>query len=424
MNIQNYISTAGRLAQQVMDALEKANIHQPERHNVIVPGTFSSVQQAVALLRRSVDESRKVTLYAGFTACPFLCSFCRYNNRIFSGQTAQIVVDGLVKEIDLRNQNPFPRRNVSSLYLGGGTPALFSNEHLENVLSALGRYHIFGSETEATIETTPEIVTPDLIDRLTSLKPQGVNRWSMGIQWLNDQWLASVGRKHSVGDVLRALGFLSGCTERFNVDLMYGFEGQKPEDLACDINTVLRYNPTEVTLYRLEKEKRTDDRPIRIQRQESEAVYALQAVGRLILQNLGYSEGPDGWFTAPGKSRAVVYIDRWKDQIPMIAYGPEAYSFSKTTQFTNSGFRDWSHALAEGHSPVDATRSYCYDLKQAYHRMMAFKLRSTFECPVVMEGEFFEQLQEAGFGDVDRDTFKLNEIGIMAVQEIVRQLIS
>ena len=214
------------------------------------------------------------------------------------------------------------------------------------------------------------------------------------------------------------------CAGRFNVDLMYGFEGQTAEDLAHDINTVLSYNPTEVTLYRLEQEKRTNDQPIKICRQESEDVYALQAVGRLILQDRGYSEGPDGWFTAPGASRAVVYKDRWKDQIPMIAYGPEAYSFSKTTQFINVGFHDWIYALDEDRSPSDAIRSYKYDLKQAYRRMMAFRLRSTFECPAMNEGEFFEPLQKAGLGDVSGQTFKLSDIGIMAVQEIVRQLIS
>jgi oxygen-independent coproporphyrinogen III oxidase len=418
------INKAKQLARYAITALNRANLHQPERHNVVVPGTPASIEDSARLLYEAVSQTKKVTLYAGFTACPYICRFCRYANIAYSPNSAKMISEGVISEIALRNRNPLPEHTISSVYIGGGTPALFPSDQLEAVLKTMGFHHKLEQGAEVTIETTPEIVTEELIQTLRDLKPWGANRVSMGVQWLNDDWLKSMGRKHSVRDVHRALDIISRNMSNFNIDLMYGFEGQTLEDLARDILTILQHRPTQVTLYRLEQETRTDDHLIKIGRQNSEDVYALQAIGRLILQGHGYIEGPDGWFTAPEAQRAQVYEDRWTEQIPMVAYGPEAYSYSKDQQFTNRGIREWSRILGQGQLPINPTLCYVYDDDQSAHREMAFRLRSTFTTEVVRERQFFKNLEEAGFGVLDNSCFRLNKIGIMTVQEIVRFLVS
>lgn len=274
------------------------------------------------------------------------------------------------------------------------------------------------------MESTPDTVNDE---KISLMKKMGVNRISMGVQRMDDEWLKEMGRKHTSADVLKALDTFNRNDMRFNVDLIYGFEGQSVESFCKDLLRLLESKPSEVTLYRYENQKRTDDRSIKTveRNQNREDIYAMQEAGRQILQSLGYTEGPDGWFTRPGVNRAKVYDDRWKNQKPMIAFGAEGYSFSADQQHTNKKHVEYHDALKKGDSLLDDKRVYEYLGEQKDLRRMVFDLKSTFQTDFNEEERaLFSGLADKGFGTIENNNhFKLGNKGIIVVEEIMRVLV-
>lgn len=418
MSFSKVLTRAEQLARDTVQALGCANIHVQERHNVTVPGTIATVEESIQRLNQSIGTARQVTVYAGLTACQYICTFCRYRNVIATAGNVGRIIDNVLREINLRNRIALPPHTTSSVYIGGGTPTLFPDDTINELLGILHTHHSFGPNTEITIETTPDSISRQKIEALSQ-----INRWSMGVQRLDEGWLRSVKRGHTLAEVHKALQLMHDMGVKFNIDLMYGFEGQTPENFARDIEIILSYEPTQITLYRLEDQKRTDDKTIPVTRQSSIDVYMMQAIGRMILSERGYTEGPDGWFTAPGAHKAQVYEDRWTNQIPMIAYGSDAYSFSGLQQFTNHGLLEWEKCLQAERLPINPSSSFVYNAEQAGRRKIAFKLRSVFETDVGEAEVFFRSLETAGLGRIEGKIFKLSEIGLMSVHEIVKALI-
>ncbi len=323
----------------------------------------------------------------------------------------------------LNNKN---KTKVTSIYLGGGTPTLLSNVILNELLDKISKLYKIHKNTEITIECTPDTLTKD---KLYDYKKFGINRVSMGIQRLNDSWLKSMNRGHNTKDVFRALRLLSKARIKYNVDLMYGFKGQTIKSFCKDIIKILKYSPDEITLYRFECKKRTDSKNIGVPESDKKISYSMQEAGRLILKARGYREGPDGWFTKKNSQRAQVYEDRWEKQIPLIGFGPEAYSYSKYQQYTNKSLLEYKKALSKNLQVVNSKRSFGYTVEQQEIRRMAFELKSHFETNFNKNyDKFFESLVSSDLGIIIKQgklkIFKLNRHGIIVVEEIMRILIN
>ena len=425
------ISSAQNNVRRSIKALEKLGINVSERHNVLVPGTPTTPENSKSLLKKAIRESGKVSVYCGITVCKYICKFCRYYNRTgplenleqMAGDDVEDIViemQRVADELGMQNKIKTP-----SIYIGGGTPTLLSKGSMRKLFDKINEIYEVGNDTEITIECTPDTITADKINALRQIR---VNRISMGVQRLNDEWLKFMNRKHSSADVFQALKLLNESGIKYNIDLMYGFDGQTIESFCKDIVEILKYSPEEMTLYRLETQKRTDDKNIKVLRSNSELTYSMQEAGRMILNHNGYIEGPDGWFTRKDVKRAQVYEDRWKKQIPLLGFGPEAYSYSKYQQHTNKPFRDYREAIKNNGPILDTKRVFEYVGNQQEMRRIVFELKSHFETS--FDGaykQFFESLSNAGLGDIQENnnikTFQLNKYGIIVVEEIMRALI-
>ncbi len=402
-----------------------------ERHNVLVPGTPTTPENSKLLLKEAVEEDSEVGVYLGITVCPYICKFCRYYNRTGPlkdlDKMAASDVDDVIKEMEVVDRKlELPKKpKINSVYIGGGTPTLMSKDSMQKVFENLQKFYDISKDTEITMECTPDSVDEE---KIKTMKKLGVNRISMGVQRLNDDWLKSMNRRHTVSDVFSTLELFNKNGVNYNIDLIYGFEGQSVESFCDDLNEILKYSPAEITLYRFENQKRTDDKSIKIGRSSREPIYIMQEAGRIILLSHGYTEGPDGWFTKKGMKKAKVYEDRWSKQIPLLGFGPEAYSYSKYQQHTNKPFRQYQEAMQENEEVLDTKLTYKYTGKQADIRRMVFDLKSKFETSFETDQEqFFISLSDAGLGEIteadNKKTFKLNRQGIIVVEEIMRVLV-
>lgn len=430
LNIEKIISDAKNNVSKTLEALDYLKINVPERHNVLVPGTLTMLENSMSLLEKAIEENESVSIYIGNSVCPYICKFCRYNNRTGQpenlGQMAADDIENIIKEMEIVNEKlKFSEKiKTSSIYIGGGTPTLMPKESMQKIFENIHKFYDIDEETEITMECTPDTINQEKIETMKNL---GVNRISMGVQRLDGEWLKSMNRKHSSSDVSGALELFNQNNIHYNVDFIYGFEGQNVESFCDDLNKILKHNPPEITLYRFEDKKRTDDKEINIQRCDRESAYIMQESGRIILENNGYIEGPDGWFTKKGTKQAKVYKDRWNVQMPLSGFGPEAYSYSKYQQHTNKPFAEYQEAIKNSKEILDTERTYEYAEQQTDIRRMVFNLKSKFETSFNIDYDnFFSSLSAAGLGDItskDSRIFRLNRTGIIAVEEIMRVLI-
>ncbi|MGH8534589.1 MAG: coproporphyrinogen-III oxidase family protein, partial [Gammaproteobacteria bacterium] len=146
-------------------------------------------------------EPPPLSLYVHFPWCVRKCPYCDFNSHEVRGDLPeQDYLQALLRDLDYERAR-VPKREVISVFIGGGTPSLLSGEALSALLDGIrGRLRL-GAEAEITLESNPGTLTAE---RLRDYKHAGVNRLSIGVQSLRDPQLASLGRIHSGEEARRA----------------------------------------------------------------------------------------------------------------------------------------------------------------------------------------------------------------------------
>ena len=164
-------------------------------------------------------------LYVHFPFCRSRCSYCSLYSRAGSSSAARaeyveslrVELDALVHDFTRTHTDPAP--TLSTLYFGGGSPALCDLSPLRDALVPL-----LGESTEFTVELHPLDVTPAKLDELKSI---GVNRISMGVQSLDDDILRAMGRGYTASDAARAFALVKQRFDNAGIDLIIGYPGER-----------------------------------------------------------------------------------------------------------------------------------------------------------------------------------------------------
>ncbi len=200
-------------------------------------------------------EQPPLSLYIHFPWCVQKCPYCDFNSHeLKSGLNEQGYVNALIS--DLEQELPlFWGRNITSIFMGGGTPSLFSPESIDQLISALRARLVFAPDIEITMEANPGTVE---LGKFSEFRSAGINRLSIGIQSFDDEKLKSLGRIHGRKEAIRAAeqahdaGFNS-----FNLDLMYGLPNQSLAQAIDDIETAMALEPKHLSHYQLTIEPNT-----------------------------------------------------------------------------------------------------------------------------------------------------------------------
>jgi putative oxygen-independent coproporphyrinogen III oxidase len=145
-------------------------------------------------------------------------------------------------------------RVVQSIFIGGGTPSLFTEANIDAILTMVRTYLRVNADAEITMEANPGTFEKD---RFKGFAKAGVNRLSVGVQSFNDAKLKSLGRVHSADQALRAIEVAATAYPTFNLDLMYGLPNQTVEELDLDLRTALGLSPPHLSYYQLTLEANT-----------------------------------------------------------------------------------------------------------------------------------------------------------------------
>jgi oxygen-independent coproporphyrinogen-3 oxidase len=145
-------------------------------------------------------------------------------------------------------------RPVHSVFIGGGTPSLFSPAGIARLISDLRARLPLVPDCEITLEANPGTFEKD---RFHAYKMAGVTRLSVGVQSFNDQHLKAIGRVHDGAQALAAVQEAAQAFDTFNIDLMYALPNQSPQDLQHDVSTALALQPSHLSIYHLTIEPNT-----------------------------------------------------------------------------------------------------------------------------------------------------------------------
>ena len=145
-------------------------------------------------------------------------------------------------------------RPVHSVFIGGGTPSLFSPEAIDELLAGVRARLKLAPDCEITLEANPGTFERD---RFRAFRQAGVTRLSVGVQSFDDRFLQALGRVHDAAQARAAVEEAASAFDTFNIDLMYALPGQTLADLQRDVKTALAFNPPHLSIYHLTLEPNT-----------------------------------------------------------------------------------------------------------------------------------------------------------------------
>ena len=243
-----------------------------------------------------------LSLYVHIPWCVQKCPYCDFNSHAQKGTIPeQEYVQHLIADLEAdleKYQVSIQHRPLHSIFIGGGTPSLFSAESIKLLLAEIQRRIPFSENIEITMEANPGTVEAE---RFKGYVDAGVTRISMGIQSFNDDKLQRLGRIHNVAEAKSAVSLakVSGL-KSFNLDLMHGLPNQTLEEALDDLQQAIELAPPHLSWYQLTIEPNTmfAYRPPTLP--DDDELWDIFEQGHQLLTEAGYQQYETSAYAKPG----------------------------------------------------------------------------------------------------------------------------
>jgi putative oxygen-independent coproporphyrinogen III oxidase len=196
-----------------------------------------------------------LALYVHLPWCLKKCPYCDFNSH--EDKTRALpearYLDALIADLDAALPQVWGRP-VISVFIGGGTPSLFSPDAIDRLLAAIRARLPLEPGCEITLEANPGTFERE---RFRAYRAAGVTRLSVGVQSFDDELLARIGRVHDAAQARAALAEARAAFDSFNLDLMYALPGQSLAQLHADLDAALSFSPPHLSIYHLTVEPNT-----------------------------------------------------------------------------------------------------------------------------------------------------------------------
>ncbi len=202
----------------------------------------------------TLDRSPGFGVYLHWPFCAAKCPYCDFNSHVRHHRIdQQRFVRAFAAEMASMRARTGPRE-VTSIFIGGGTPSLMEPATVGAILGEVARNWTVPAGIEVTLEANPSSVEAE---RFRGYRAAGVNRVSLGVQALNDADLRFLGRLHDVSEALHAIGLAREIFPRLSFDLIYARPGQTPEAWEAELNEAIGHAADHLSLYQLTIEEGT-----------------------------------------------------------------------------------------------------------------------------------------------------------------------
>lgn len=231
-----------------------------------------------------------LSLYIHIPWCVEKCPYCDFNSHALKSKIPeQDYVTALIKDLDADiHRFKLMSRQLHSIFIGGGTPSLFSAPAIESLLSQVLSRFSHDNAIEITLEANPGTVEAD---KFIGFAQAGVSRLSIGVQSFESEKLIKLGRIHNVSQAEQAakLAKTSGV-KSFNLDLMHGLPNQTLTNALDDLKTAISLTPDHLSWYQLTIEPNTafHSKPPKLP--QDETLWDIQDQGFKLLAAAGYQQ--------------------------------------------------------------------------------------------------------------------------------------
>jgi len=249
-----------------------------------------------------------LALYAHFPWCVQKCPYCDFNSYTLKEQLPEErYIDTLLRDLDAQLPAVAGRRFVS-VFLGGGTPSLFSPAAIARLLDRLRSSPGLAEDAEITLEANPGTIERG---RFSEYRAAGVTRVSLGAQSFDARQLELLGRIHSADETRRAAEELHAAQlGNFNLDLMYALPGQTADDAETDLRSALALAPAHISQYHLTIEPGTVFAAAPPRQPEDEIVDDMLDRSLQLLNDSGFEQYEVSGYAKPG-ARCIHNLNYW-----------------------------------------------------------------------------------------------------------------
>ena len=243
-----------------------------------------------------------LSLYIHIPWCVQKCPYCDFNSHAQKGtipeqEYERHLLADLTADLS-RYQESLQQRPLHSIFIGGGTPSLFSAENIAYLLHQIEQHIPFDPNIEITLEANPGTAEAE---RFLGYAQAGINRISMGIQSFSDEKLQKLGRIHNAAEAKSAVGFARVSSLRsFNLDLMHGLPNQTLNEALADLHQAIELAPPHLSWYQLTIEPNTmfAYRPPKLP--DDDELWDIFEQGHQLLTAAGYQQYETSAYAKPG----------------------------------------------------------------------------------------------------------------------------
>lgn len=365
------------------------------------------------------EVSNHVYLHVPF--CARRCVYCDFAIAVRRTVPVAEFADLVRREIDVR----FPersRRDVATIYLGGGTPSKLGGAGVTELLDVLSSRWQPAQDAEVTIEANPEDVTSEAA---TFWKRAGVTRVSLGVQSFTPDVLTWMHRTHDVASVERAVSILREAgIGQLSIDLIFAIPDDVSRDWDFDLERALELSPDHISCYGLTFEERTPlDRALRrgATTEADEGRYATEFLrADEVLTAAGFEHYEVSNYARSG-ARAVHNSAYWS-HAPYVGLGPSAHELRDgVRRWNRREYADWGNAVVEGLDPIAG--SEVLSAEQRLLEDVFLGLRTADGIPGdENDGEFVREWVESGWANVSQHRIVLTPQGWLRMNALVTAL--
>jgi len=308
-----------------------------------------------------------LSLYVHIPWCEKKCPYCDFNshdNKTFFDE------DQYVKSLlsDLKQDLidfDISDRKIQSVFIGGGTPSLFSGDAYKKLFLEISQ-HLILDNAEITLEANP---SSSEREKFKAYREAGINRLSIGVQSFNAKALQRIGRVHNEGDANSAAQAAADAGfDNFNLDIMFALPEQTLEQAVFDVETAISHNPTHLSCYQLTLEPNTlfYNQPPKLP--STDRAWEMQTEIQKILSNSNYQQYEVSAYAQPEK-QCRHNLNYWQFG-DYLAIGAGAHG--KITNGDGTIQRYWKQKQPKNYINTSASKNRLGEIKTIEEKDLAF----------------------------------------------------
>lgn len=378
-------------------------------------------------------------IYIHLPYCLTKCPYCDFNSWGSGSDFPEgNYTDSVLREIDLY-RDMLHERSIDTVFFGGGTPSLFSARNVGMILERINKYSRITEKTESTLEVNPRTADSE---KLMQFRYAGINRLSIGIQSFTQRKLDYFKRFCGPVDCFRIIDDVENAGyKNYNLDLMYGAEGESLKELEYDLDCSTRNTNKHISVYCLTIEENTEFgrlyREGRLNLPEDELLSDMYNFTSDYLEDRGFVQYETSNFARPGYEcrHNLIY---WRS-MDYIGFGAGAHSHLGNYGKSAWGER-WSNirtpkhymnTVYGGRVPVDKREELTKENSVNDAIMMGLRLREGIDTAelgkrygIELDPESYGHLYEDGFIIGEDNTLRLTRKGFLYSNKLILDIIS